>query len=99
MKNAPEMQPHQFLELSKYGTSTQECDKALHFVSASGQIYIAHEAVRQLFFAAGWPWKILGALMRIPGIYGASAIGYRLVANNRHKLPGGTPTCKPKYLS
>jgi predicted DCC family thiol-disulfide oxidoreductase YuxK len=99
MKNAPEMQPHQFLDLSQYGTTTEACDKALHFVAGDGKISTAHEAVRQLFFAAGGAWKILGVVMRIPVIYGATAIGYRLVANNRHKLPGGTPTCKPKYLS
>lgn len=94
MKEAPDMQPHQMLNLEEFGTSTEECDKVLHFISANGRVYVAHEAVRQIFFAAGGMWRVIGLVMRIPGIYFLMRVGYRLVANNRHKLPGGTPTCK-----
>jgi predicted DCC family thiol-disulfide oxidoreductase YuxK len=99
IKTAPKMEPHQFLDLAQYGTTTAECDKAIHFIAADGKISVAHEAVRQLFLVSGMPWKLLGYLMRTPGIYQISGIVYRWVATNRHKLPGGTPTCKPKYLN
>jgi predicted DCC family thiol-disulfide oxidoreductase YuxK len=32
--------------------------------------------------------------MRLPGLRQLSAWGYRMVARNRHRLPGGTPACE-----
>jgi predicted DCC family thiol-disulfide oxidoreductase YuxK len=43
----------------------------------------------------GDPFHLLVArTMRAPGIRVLSAAGYRLVAKNRHRLPGGTPACE-----
>lgn len=40
-----------------------------------------------------WAWPA-GWLLRIPGVRAVGAAAYRLVARNRHRLPGGTPTCQ-----
>ena len=43
---------------------------------------------------AGRIWRIAGGVLLLPGISWPAARVYRLVAANRHRLPGGTPACK-----
>ncbi|WP_330185843.1 DUF393 domain-containing protein [Nocardia sp. NBC_01503] len=42
---------------------------------------------------AAQPWRAVGAIMLNPPISWLAAALYRLVAKNRHRLPGGTPAC------
>lgn len=39
-----------------------------------------------------WPW--LGRFLLLPVVRQVAAAGYRLVARNRHRMPGGTTTCR-----
>lgn len=43
---------------------------------------------------SGALWRGLGALPSIPPASWVAAAIYVVVAKNRHRLPGGTPTCK-----
>ena len=44
--------------------------------------------------SAGGIWKLVGRVLLLPGIsLGARRSAYRLVADNRYRLPGGTPAC------
>jgi hypothetical protein len=43
---------------------------------------------------AGALWRGVGVLPTIPPASWVAAGIYRVVAKNRHRLPGGTPTCK-----
>ncbi len=38
-------------------------------------------------------WRLLGRLIRLPLLRNAADLGYRAVAANRYRLPGGTPAC------
>jgi hypothetical protein len=40
-----------------------------------------------------WPWRPFGALLLVPPFSWIGAGLYRLIAANRHRLPGGTPAC------
>jgi predicted DCC family thiol-disulfide oxidoreductase YuxK len=46
-----------------------------------------------LVSAGGLP-GLLGRLIRLPVMRTVAAAAYHLVANNRHRLPGGTPACR-----
>lgn len=37
--------------------------------------------------------RVVGAVLRLPGVRGCARVVYRGVARNRHRLPGGTPAC------
>jgi len=50
-------------------------------------------AVGRLLLRSRWPWRPLGALLLVPPFCWIGAGLYRLVAVNRHRLPGGTPAC------
>jgi predicted DCC family thiol-disulfide oxidoreductase YuxK len=39
-------------------------------------------------------WRIAGRILLLPGISWMAAHTYRLIATNRHRLPGGTPACQ-----
>lgn len=39
------------------------------------------------------PWRLLGAALRTPPLSWLSRAAYRLVARNRHRLPGGSTAC------
>ncbi len=69
---------------------------------ASGQVYLVTErgafggaeCFAELMRIQGDPFhRFVAWGMRLPGIRKLFAWGYRRVAANRHRLPGGTPAC------
>ena len=38
-------------------------------------------------------YRVLAAVVRLPGIRTGARVVYRWVSRNRHRLPGGTPVC------
>ncbi len=86
--------PYQFTELAKYGITIQQAQSSLKFVTDSGEVLSAHLAVSQIMRSGNKFWQLLGILVDLPMIRSLAALGYKLTAKYRHKLPGGTPTCK-----
>jgi len=83
----------QFADLPGLGTTAERAERELLWVHASGEVVGGAEAVAELLVDAGGGWRLLGRLMRLPPVGWFAVIGYRLVAANRHRLPGGTPAC------
>lgn len=53
-----------------------------------------HRAFARLLIVQRSPvLRCLGWMMQVPPLSWAAAVGYRLVARFRHRLPGGTPAC------
>ena len=90
---SPTMIPYQFVNPADYGLTLEQCERALQYVAPDGRISAGHEAYRQMLIGLGGIYKLLGHLMRTPIYYGIANTVYRWVAKNRHKMPGGTPTC------
>ncbi|GAQ54737.1 thiol-disulfide oxidoreductase DCC family protein [Streptomyces acidiscabies] len=38
-------------------------------------------------------WRVVGAVVRLPGVRGCARVVYGWVARNRRRLPGGTGAC------
>jgi predicted DCC family thiol-disulfide oxidoreductase YuxK len=51
------------------------------------------QAVAKLLLSAGKGWAVLGAVLTLPPMRWVANGVYRLVSNNRARLPGGTPAC------
>lgn len=85
---------YQQTNLAEYGLTTTECEKSLQFVSDDNQIFNGAKAVAQILISAGFLYRILGRIMNLPLLNKLAQLIYVLVAKNRHRLPGGTPTCK-----
>ena len=52
-------------------------------------------AVARALVATGGLWAIVGWILLVPPMSWIAALGYRIVARYRYRLPGGTPACKP----
>lgn len=89
-----EIVPWQFADLDELGVSAEQATAALQWVEADGGVRSGHEAVAAMLLSAGPLARLGGRLLLLPGISWAAARAYRLIAANRHRLPGGTPACR-----
>jgi predicted DCC family thiol-disulfide oxidoreductase YuxK len=88
-----EIVPWQFADLAALGVSEEQATQAVQWAGADGAVRSGHEAIAAALGAAGPVWRFAGRLLLLPGISWLAARGYRLVADNRYRLPGGTPAC------
>lgn len=84
---------YQDADLESLGLTAEQCDEALQWVSSTGRVSSAQDAVARVLLAGRVPFRPLGAIILIPGINAVAGAVYRWVALNRHRLPGGTPAC------
>lgn len=70
-----------------------EAAAAVQWVEVDGTIRSGHEAVAAALGSAGGIWAPAGRVLLSPGISPIAAAAYRLIADNRQRLPGGTPAC------
>ncbi len=83
----------QQIDLDELGLTEEAASAAVQWVDGAGAIRSGHEAVAAALRSAGGVWALAGRVLLAPGISPIAAGAYRLVANNRHHLPGGTPAC------
>lgn len=83
----------QFADLAALGVSAEQATDAVQWVQPDGRVRSGHEAIAAMLGSSGPIWRPLGRILLLPGISWAAAQAYRLVATNRHRLPGGTPAC------
>ena len=83
----------QLADLDELGITEEQAAAAVHWVEADGTVRSGHEAIAAALSTAGRIWRIPGRALLLPGISPLAAEAYRLVADNRHRLPGGTPAC------
>lgn len=83
----------QLTNLAELGITKEQAADALQWVEVDGTVRSGHEAIASVLSSAGRIWKIIGRAILLPGISWMAAKVYRLVAENRHRLPGSTPTC------
>ena len=86
--------PWQLADLASLGLSQQSCAEAVQYRDRRGRWSSAGRAVTALLQDARAPWSWVGHLAALPGLVWAVDHIYVFVANNRHRLPGGTPACR-----
>jgi predicted DCC family thiol-disulfide oxidoreductase YuxK len=85
--------PWQLADLDDLGISREQAVESVQWVGAGGAVVSGHEAIAAVLRAASAPWRLLGAALLLPGVSWLAARAYRVVADNRYQLPGGTPAC------
>ena len=77
-----------------YGITPAEANQEIHWIAAHGGIRGGADAVVAWWRTGSgiWPW--LARLLGAPVMINLARLGYRLIAQNRHRLPGGTATCE-----
>ena len=83
----------QLTDLDALGVSEEQAADAVQWVGTAGDVSSGHEAIAAVLASAGGIWRLAGRTLLLPGISWIAARAYRLVADNRYRLPGGTPAC------
>jgi predicted DCC family thiol-disulfide oxidoreductase YuxK len=87
------VEPWQFTDLAAYGTEAARATREVLWVAPDGRIHGGAQAFAQWLIHTGRGWRILGTTLRLPPLRWIAAGVYRLIANNRDRMPGGTPAC------
>src|SRR5690348_1148142 len=90
--NADVVTAWQFADLEALGLTQQQCEDAVQLVEP-GRTSSGHAAFARLLLRSQWWWKPLGLLGLTPPFSWVARGLYRLIADNRDKMPGGTPAC------
>jgi predicted DCC family thiol-disulfide oxidoreductase YuxK len=88
-----EMLAWQQTDLDALGLTEEAASAAVQWVEIDGTVRSGHEAVAAALGSAGGPWALASRVLLSAGIAPIAAGAYRLIAANRHRLPGGTPAC------
>jgi predicted DCC family thiol-disulfide oxidoreductase YuxK len=80
--------------LGRLGLDVGQAQKKAWWIDAHSGLSGGHRAIGKAL-AAGSGWRRLaGALILTPPLSILAAVGYRIVARYRYRLPGGTPACR-----
>ena len=89
----PRAVPWQHLDLDEHGLDRADVRDYAWVVTPSHH-YAGHLALSALLrVQRGFGHRFAGHLLATPPFSLLGALGYRLIAANRHRLPGGTPAC------
>jgi len=98
--------PYQRTDLDLVGLTERECHERVQWVGDLAAPLTSRESGARAVGAllrrggarrggvAGSAYRIVGVLTTVPPASWLAAGVYALVAANRHRLPGGTPTCR-----
>ena len=93
MPTGAEIVAWQLTDLDALGTSAARAEYELLWVHRDGRIEGGADAVAALLEECGGWRRAAGRLIRRRVVNRLAHKVYRLVADNRHRLPGGTPAC------
>ena len=92
---AVNIQPWQGIRDLKSIGLTEQMVKSAAFWVDGGQVKAnAEAAIANALVARGAGWQFAGRFIMLPGIRQASSPVYKLIAKNRHAMPGGTEACR-----
>jgi predicted DCC family thiol-disulfide oxidoreductase YuxK len=83
----------QFLDLGALGLTRDEVREAVQWVDSDGTVLAGPAAIAALLRASGPGWAVVGRILALRPAQWLAWPLYRLVARNRHRLPGGTAAC------
>lgn len=84
----------QLTDLDALGISPGAAATQVQYVDARGHVSAGAEGIAQMLIRRGGIAGAFGHTMRLAGVRNLAALVYRIVSENRHRLPGGTPACR-----
>ncbi len=80
-------------DLSQYSLTEQEVRERVYFIHESGRAIGAAAGLSEVGLHMKQPWRLIALIVRLPVLSNLVELIYRLVARNRHRLPGGSDEC------
>lgn len=87
------VEPWQSLDLATWGLTEHDVSTAAYWVDATGT-HRGATGIARCLIAMGTPWSIAGQGLSVPPLSWLARGAYRLIANNRYRLPGATDACR-----
>jgi predicted DCC family thiol-disulfide oxidoreductase YuxK len=81
-------------DIDALGLTPSQCSRELQLIGTDGTHAGGAAAIGRWLEAVGGLWRVLGRLAYTPPTSWMAAGFYKLVAANRSRLPGGTPSCR-----
>lgn len=95
----PEIRAWQFLDLDALGLTRDQATAAVQLVGPGGLRASGARAIALILaLQPHLGWRTAGRVMLVPPVSRLAEVAYRIVARNRHRLPGGSPTCAARDL-
>ena len=85
--------PWQFADLDALGVAQAEAEEAVIWVAPGQTNAAGPEAIARLLVDAGSFWRPLGRVLDLAPVRWVAWPVYKLIAHNRHRMPGGTAAC------
>ena len=85
---------YQLTDLDRFGITETQAAAELQYVDDAGHVSGGSDAIAGLLISCGAPLALLGRVLLLPGVRTVAAWVYKKVADNRYRLPGGTPACR-----
>jgi predicted DCC family thiol-disulfide oxidoreductase YuxK len=85
---------YQLTDLDRLGVTEEAAAAEVQYVDKDGRVSGGAAAIARLLVSRGGLFGVLGRVMLLPGIRSVAAWVYKKVADNRYRLPGGTPACR-----
>ncbi|MFJ4467077.1 thiol-disulfide oxidoreductase DCC family protein [Streptomyces sp. NPDC089424] len=79
--------------LDALGVTRRRAEYEALWITPDGTVHGGAQAVAKLLASARGGWAVLGAVLQLAPVRWLAHGIYRAVADNRHRLPGGTPAC------
>ncbi|WFE54809.1 MULTISPECIES: DUF393 domain-containing protein [unclassified Micromonospora] len=84
---------YQTVDLAPLGVTAERADHEVLYIDAAGRVHGGAQAFARLLRVGRPAWRPVGVLLALPPTRWLAAGVYRLVADNRTRLPGGTAAC------
>ena len=88
-----EVVPWQRVDLGALGLPREEAVQAVQWVQPDRKTLAGPEAIGALLRSSNAFWKPSGWVLALPPVRALAWPLYRVVARNRHRMPGGTAAC------
>jgi predicted DCC family thiol-disulfide oxidoreductase YuxK len=85
--------PWQFTDLAALGTTAERAQREALWINTCGEIHGGAAAFAEWLTFRGGAYAVAGRLMNLPLVRSLASAVYRVIAKNRHRMPGGSPAC------
>lgn len=96
LERFPKAVPYQHIDFESFGLEHHDVEHAAWLIDTREPMRMwagADVAAALLAGQRSLPLAWSGRMLSLPGVRSIAALSYRWVANNRHRLPGGSPAC------
>jgi predicted DCC family thiol-disulfide oxidoreductase YuxK len=83
----------QATDLGTLGLTESQCRRAVQWLGADGARAAGHAAFARWLIASRGVWRLAGWPLLVPPVSWLAAGCYRLIADNRHRLPARGASC------